>query len=54
MNAIANPKNQPIGVRFESTAWEMVSVTDSNVCPGVMTAGVRATSAAVSGLTAWR
>ena len=26
--------------------WLIVSVTDSNVCPGAMTAGVRASSAA--------
>ena len=37
-----NPKNQPIGVLFVRTAWLIVSVTDSNVWPGVMTAGVRA------------
>ena len=49
MNAMKKPRNQPIGVRFDSTTWLIVSVTDSNVCPGSMTAGVRCSSAAVSG-----
>ena len=48
-NAIANPKNQPIGVRFDRTRWPIESVTDSNVCPGAMTAGVRASSSASAG-----
>jgi hypothetical protein len=43
--AMKKPKNQPIGVRLLRTAWLIVSVTDSNVCPGVITAGVRAFSA---------
>src|SRR4029450_11057078 len=46
--ATANPRNQPSGVRLESTTWLIVSVTELNVCPGAMTAGVRASSAAVS------
>ncbi len=33
-NAMAKPKNQPIGVRLVSTMWLIVSVTDSNVWPG--------------------
>ena len=44
-NAMAKPKNQPIGVCFVRTVWLIVSVTDSNVCPGSMTAGVRSSSA---------
>ena len=45
-NAMKNPRNQPSGVRLVSTTWLIVSVTELNVCPGVMTAGVRASSAA--------
>ena len=38
------PRNQPIGVRLVRTTWLIVSVTDSNVWPGAMTGGVRASS----------
>jgi hypothetical protein len=44
--ATKNPRNQPIGVRFVRTTWLIVSVTELNVCPGVMTAGVRDSNAA--------
>ena len=34
------------GVRFVRTTWLIVSVTELNVCPGVMTGGVRDSSTA--------
>ena len=38
------PRNQPIGVCLVSTTWLILSVTESKVCPGAMTGGVRASS----------
>ena len=48
MKPMPKPRNQPIGVRFDRTTWLIESVTDSKVCPGAMTSGVRASSVAVS------
>src|ERR1700760_4747746 len=39
-NDIASPIHQPMGVRLRRTSELILSVTESKVCPGSMTAGV--------------
>src|SRR5437868_463146 len=40
MKERAKPTNQPVGVRLRRTSALILSVTESKVCPGSMTAGV--------------